>query len=90
MKVFITKYVLTTGKIFQIDAQLMDSGMVKCNNPQRYSEYYYGEGNEWHRTPEAALVKAEEMRAKKLVALERSRKKIQNLSMHVVEAGKDF
>lgn len=39
--------------------------MIKVSD----NEYYHGEGDEWHLTKEAAIKKAEEMRAEKIESL---------------------
>lgn len=74
MKVWITKYALTKG-IFEIDARITDDyafgGTVY--------ECYIREGNEWHRTYEAAVHKAEEMRDKKIESLEKKFDKLKKM-----------
>lgn len=73
MKVFVTKYALTAG-IQEVEVELLDGGMCRPSNGYVY--YHYGE---WHTTREAAALKAEEMRRRKLAALHRQVAKIKGL-----------
>lgn len=80
MKVYITKYVLTAGEIYEKEVQECEiSGMVRVLDTIP-PEYYQGEGRDWHRTCEAAVRRAEEMRNKKLDSLRKQIKKLWNLS----------
>lgn len=62
MKVYCTKYLFTSG-IQEIEVE------QSCF-------YLYGQGKEWHKTKESAIARAEEMRIKKLKALDKQMKKI--------------
>jgi len=70
MKVWISKYALTQG-IFEKDAEDCENsrgelkGMIKYHE-NGFTVHFHGEGNEWHRTKEEAIKKAEEMRLKKI------------------------
>lgn len=77
MKVYISKYALTTG-IIEIEAEICENvstDMIKDIN--RKSDYYHGEGKQWHKSKEAAIKKAELMKDKKIAAL---RKQLESLT----------
>ena len=44
-----------------------------------WSDCYHGEGKEWHRTKEAALVRAEKMRQKKIASLKKQIEKLERM-----------
>ncbi len=75
MKIWVTKYALTTG-IFSADAEV-NSGVAIVPMFRVPTQYFHG--NDWHETPEAALARAEEMRKKRIIALNRNIAKLQNL-----------
>ena len=78
MKVWITKYALTKG-IFTIEAtEPNENGLITPIN--KLWDCYHGEGREWHRTKEAAIERAEEMRLKKIASLEKQIDKIKKLN----------
>jgi hypothetical protein len=74
---FVTKYALTSGiQKLQMRAIGADgAGDVAV----RFMSYFHGEGREWHRTWESALVRAEEMRKAKLASMRKSMAKIEAL-----------
>lgn len=76
--IYVTKYALTTG--------IMEVKAIKCTNPHvsdmykkadSFSQYYHK--GDYELTKEAAVVKAEEMRIKKLKSLDKQMKKISAL-----------
>ena len=73
MKVWITKYALTSG-ITEHDAKLSsEDNSVRYEKGQyTYGQYAYIEGKEWHRSYENALLRAEVMRIKKIESLKKS------------------
>lgn len=78
MKVWIAKYALTKG-IFEIQVeQLGVDG--QCVHGKAWNDSYYGEGREWHRTKESAIVKAKEMRQKKIESLKKQIEKLEELT----------
>lgn len=82
MKVYISKYALTTG-IIEIEAEICENvstDMIKDIN--RKSDYYHGEGKQWHKSKEAAIKKAELMKDKKIAAL---RKQLESLTKMTFE-----
>ena len=76
MKVWITKYALTSG-ITRHDAESCDDDMVK------YGRMQYAHGKEWHRSYENALLRAEEMRIKKIASLKKSIAMLEAMSFDV-------
>lgn len=75
MKVWITKYALTSGVI-------ETEGTVSISFPDMldakgFANYLHGEGKEWHKTKESAIKRAEEMRQKKIESLKKQIKKLE-------------
>lgn len=75
MKVFITKYALSAG-IQEIDARLSDFNLNMIRDSQNYRSYHKPY---WHETKEAAIIKAEDMRVKKIAALKKQIENLENL-----------
>lgn len=70
-KVWITKYALTTG-IFSAGAVVYSDGMVCVPKPRGsigIDSYYHGD--DWHPSLGNAIERAEEMRTKKILSLEK-------------------
>lgn len=78
MKVWITKYALTKG-IIETEAEDCGDDMVRVHNKGYCDSYYHKEGNEWHRTKQSAISKAEEMRKKKIESLKKQIRKLENM-----------
>lgn len=77
IKVFITKYALTEG-ITEVDAELCDiPGMILVKKKGYFDSYYHGE--DWHRTRESAVKRAELMRDKAIKSAEKKIQKLKNL-----------
>lgn len=71
MKVYITKHALTHG-IKEVNDACEKTEMSLILVPSMgVFAYFHGEGREWHRTREAAVKRAEQMRAAKLASLRR-------------------
>lgn len=51
----------------------------------RYDWREYVHGKDWHRTPEAALARAEEMRKNKIASLKKSIAKLEAMTFRVEE-----
>ena len=86
MKIWSTKYALTNGIALygaEIDGTM---AIVRGKTRGTLDLYLHGEGKEWHRTLDAAIVRAEEMRVKKIVSLEKQIKKFKALKFTVEEA----
>ncbi len=81
MKAFITKYALTQG-ILERDGHV-SSDDVLCisgnysNGSFTFTTYYHK--GEWFKTKEEAIVKAEEMRQKKIKSLEKQLAKLKEM-----------
>jgi hypothetical protein len=86
MKAFITKYALSRGVgIQEIEAEVcadINPEMIKDLSPERmrFNTCYHGKGREWCSTREDAVKRAEEMRTKKIAALEKQIKKLKAMT----------
>lgn len=71
---WVTKYALTEGilKMLVEDSE-HSPGMVTKVNGTYLTAFH---GNDWHRTPEDAIARAEQMRAAKLKSLDKQRARI--------------
>jgi hypothetical protein len=78
VKVWITKYALSSG-IREEEAEICEDVNVEMIRVGKQvtmcSEYFHGE--DWHRTREGAVARAEKMREKKIASL---KKKIEKLT----------
>ena len=82
VKAWVTKYALTEG-IVAVDGEVchnISSGMLT------YGNYGTAHGKDWHRTPEAAIAKAEEMRKAKIASLKKSIAKMESLKFETSNA----
>jgi hypothetical protein len=81
MKVLITKYALSEGVFYGDAERVSDSSeMIVVFSDKIGRGYFHGEGNEWHKTQESAIEKAESMRVKKIASLKRQIEKLEKLS----------
>ena len=78
MTVYSTKYALTAG-IKKFKVRDRGNGMVEVTDDGYSCFYLHGEGREWHRTWEAAAMKARMMQKQKIENLRRQLKKLENL-----------
>ena len=79
MKIWITKYALLVG-IIEKEAEYlgeMHGGTIKTKADR--PSFYYGEGEEWNRTKQSAIKKAEEMRQKKIASLKKQIEKLERM-----------
>lgn len=79
IKVFITKYFLSSGKIEQREVEYSD----QFPNMVTYTQngfMLHCHGNDWHRTRAGAEKRAEEMLAKKLASIDKQRDKMLKLA----------
>lgn len=74
--VWITRYALTDG-ITRVEAQI-DGNMVVYKPEGSFPMYAHGK--DWHRTPEAALARAEQMCIAKIAALRKRIVKLEALT----------
>lgn len=85
MKVWVTKYALTQGileKEVEICSSDVSGHMIKITGTGigwSPSEYYYGNGKEWHETKESAIKMAEFMRLKKIESLKKQIIKLEKM-----------
>lgn len=79
MRVWITKFALTTG-IIERDVELRGD-MVSWREPNDYAtRFAHREGRDWHRSRSAATKRAEHMRREKIVSLRKSLSKYESMS----------
>jgi len=86
MKVWITKYVLTEGIIEgngEVSTSTPNSDLFVCEKTGHWANYafpyFHGEGKEWHRTEDAAKVRANAMVAAKIKNLKKSLAKFEKM-----------
>ena len=78
MKIWITKYALTTGIQEVDDAEISSASPSMISVPSLgVFATFHGEGREWHRTEDAAVERADLMRYKKIAALDKQIKKLE-------------
>lgn len=80
MKVWITRYALTSG-IFEVEATLSDrspSMVTYRRSPDSLLEFAHG--NDWHVMRETAVARAEEMKIAKLQSLEKQIRKVSKIT----------
>ena len=79
-KVWITKYALTSG-IFEKEVEFPafneDNNFVYVVG--NIGEGYLGEDKDWHRNKESAIKRAEEMRKKKIINVEKQLQKLKEI-----------
>lgn len=77
VRVWITKYALSGG-IFCVDAKIrheVSSSMISWGG--KFNQYAHGK--DWHRTEEAAIARAEELRQTRIAAHHKSLAKLEKL-----------
>lgn len=84
MRVWVTKYALSTG-IFSADARQVSPTMVAYKHGG-FSADSYAHGNDWHLSEEKAIARAEEMRKKRVASMEKSLKTIKALDFSQTKA----
>ena len=80
IKAWVTKYALTEG-IEVVDAEVchdVSSQMISYGDKGYGAQFAHGK--DWHRTPEAALTRAEEMRKAKIASLRKSIEKLERMT----------
>lgn len=81
---YVTKYAMTAG-ILQVNGEPSKDGdfiSFKRNGGPFYTEYAHGK--DFHATLEAANLRAEEMRQKKIISAEKSLDKLRKMSVFKV------
>lgn len=76
MKVYITKYALTKGIIETEDAEICYNISENMIRSKKYGCFY---GNDWQTTKEGAILRAEQMKEKKIQSFERQLEKLKGL-----------
>lgn len=76
MKVYITKYALSTGIIETDDAEICSNISGDMIRSKKHGYFYR---NDWHKNKEDAVLRAEVMRIKKIESLERQLEKLKGL-----------
>lgn len=83
---WVTKYALTQG-IFKvegnIDPRVSETMLTVPGNSKAFTQHFHG--NEWHRTLELAIARAEEMRRAKIKSLEKQLTKVKKIAFEVKE-----
>jgi hypothetical protein len=81
LTVWVTKYAITKGiEELRVEQSSQSPSMVTVKGPSGLGFLsFHGEGNEWHRTQEAAVVRANQMVAAKIVSLDKQRAKLLKL-----------
>lgn len=81
-KFWISKYALTMN-VFEVEAEPADTCndmlVVRPDGKIGHTQYYHGEGRDWHRTKEAAVARAEQIRIKKIASIHKQVKRIEGL-----------
>lgn len=75
MKVFISKYALSSG-IFSVEADFLESKDSVKYRRDGGSFMEFAHKNEWHSCADKAIDRAEEMRIAKLKSLDKQSKKV--------------
>lgn len=80
MKVWITRYALTSG-IYEVEATIYERnpGMVSYRMPPG-SFLQFAHGKDWHVMRETAVARAEEMKVAKIQSLEKQIKKVSKIT----------
>jgi hypothetical protein len=80
MKAYITRFALTNG-IEEVDGKVADTQptMFVYRTEESRLANMYAHGNDWHKTYEAAVARAEVMRSKKIASLKKSLAKLEAL-----------
>ena len=81
---WVTKRALTTG-IQKVSGTVRhETSSAMFSYPAKDRGWYdVVHGNDWHRTPEAALARAEEMRKNKIASLKKSMAKLEAMTFSV-------
>ena len=84
IKAWLTKHALTSG-IEVVDAEVFEDGQrISYTKPRCFLEFAHGK--DWHRTPAAALARAEEMRKTKIASMRKRIAKIEAMTFNAPNA----
>lgn len=84
MKVYITKYALTSG-VFVFECEMKKDGSYVYGTRSKRHMLELFHGNDFHTTKESALKRCEEMRAKKIKSLKKQTQKILDIKFEITE-----
>jgi hypothetical protein len=80
---YTTRYALTNGiEVIDIPAEPDPDGYLGYISNHPWRQYSYSK-KEWHRTPEVAIARANEMRLKKIASLKKQIAKLENMTFEV-------
>lgn len=85
MKVWITKYALTEG-IMERDVESdpqFPSMVTLPGNGGSFRQSFHGEGKDWHRSRDAAVIRAENMRHDKIRSIKKQIARLERLTFGV-------
>jgi hypothetical protein len=93
VKVWITKYALTTG-IFEVNGEpIQDGATIKYRRASSSSSFRsgfilpeYAHGKDFHETPELAILRANEMRVAKIASLKKQIAKLEKMTFEVKDS----
>ena len=87
MKVWITKYALSTGVYCAAVNSLEPSSIISIKNKNGLNgfSYFHGEGKDWHRTEESAIARANDMRNKKILSMKKQIERLAKMQFDVEE-----
>lgn len=78
MKLFITKYALTSG-IEEVEGNISDQYTNMCTYQKEGCYPQYAHGDDWHTDKKKAIDRASVMREKKIASLRNQIKKLEGL-----------
>ena len=81
IKAYVTKYVLTQG-ILEVDAEIcmnVSEDMLSYRGSGGFIEFCHGEGKEWHKTKEEAILRANKLRDTKINNIKKQIKKLEDM-----------
>jgi hypothetical protein len=82
MKVWITKYALSSGIIVAENAKLCANSTAVSYTTGDSSYPQYAHSKDWHRSRVDAILRAEEMRRKKITSLTKQIEKLRRLDFY--------
>lgn len=79
MKAWVTKYALTVGiEEIEVNAKVTEEGVLTFRSDEGW--HVYLSKGDWHHNKEQAVVKAEDMRIRKIKSLDKQIKKLSAIS----------
>jgi len=79
MKVWITKYALTSG-IQEREGDDCGDGMIQCHPIKEFGYTEYFHGKDWHTSHASAVTQAQAMRLRKILSLEKNIERLKALT----------